>query len=122
MAVKTVSHAKVMLAATKRLPFKSENATEKMLEFAAGSMAEAYRIGAEEAQSEIIGRLQELPPYPVPSAPKVIDATKAICAGCGFAHPTDYKDCVWLKTRISCRNAVLRADLLESRPGASSDG
>lgn len=64
MKVKTVSHAKVMLMATKRLPFKSEKATNAMLEYAAGDMAEAYRIGAEEAQGEIIRRMRQLPPYP----------------------------------------------------------
>jgi hypothetical protein len=69
MKVKTVSHAKVMLAATKRLPFSSEKSTNALLEYAACDMAEAYRIGAEEAQSEIIRRLQQLPPYPTEAKP-----------------------------------------------------
>jgi hypothetical protein len=47
-------------AAGRRLPFKSEKATNALLEYAAGDMAEAYRIGAEEAQSEIIRRLLTL--------------------------------------------------------------
>lgn len=64
MNAPTVSRAKVMLAATKRLPLKTEGTIQKMLEFAAGSLAEAYVIGADEAQSEIIRRLQALPLYP----------------------------------------------------------
>lgn len=51
---------KVVKAAGKRLPFKSEKSTNALLEYAAGDMAEAYRIGAEEAQSEIIRRLLTL--------------------------------------------------------------
>ena len=51
---------KAIKAASKRLPFKSEKAQNEMLEYAAGSLAEAYRIGAEEAQTEIIGRLRKI--------------------------------------------------------------
>lgn len=51
---------KAIKAASKRLHFKSEKQTEAMLEYAAGTMTEAYRIGAEEAQGEIIGRLMSL--------------------------------------------------------------
>lgn len=51
---------KVIKIAGKRLPFKSEKSTNALLEYAAGDMAEAYRIGAEEAQTEIIRRLLTL--------------------------------------------------------------
>jgi hypothetical protein len=44
-------------AAAKRIPFLSDKRLNANLEFAAGDMAEAYRIGAEEAQREIIVRL-----------------------------------------------------------------
>lgn len=46
--------------ASNKLPFKSEKATNTMLEYAASDMAEAYRIGAEEAQGHIIQRLVNL--------------------------------------------------------------
>lgn len=46
--------------ASKRLPLLSVRQRNKSLEFAAGSMAEAYQIGAEEAQEAIIDRLQML--------------------------------------------------------------
>lgn len=51
---------KALKAAGKRLPFASEKKQNEMLEWAAGSMAEAYRIGAEEAQGEIIARLRKI--------------------------------------------------------------
>lgn len=57
-----ISWAKAKLAASKRLHFKSKRTTEAMLEFAAGSLTEAYRIGAEEAQSEIMRRINHLRP------------------------------------------------------------
>jgi hypothetical protein len=46
--------------AGKKLPFKSANDTNEMLEFAADDMAEAYQIGAEEAQHEIVRRLMAI--------------------------------------------------------------
>ena len=48
--------------ARKRLPFLPEKKQNAMLEWAAGSMAEAYRLGAEEAQTEILHRLRALLP------------------------------------------------------------
>jgi hypothetical protein len=51
---------KCIKAAQKRIPFASEKRQNEMLEFAAGSMSEAYRIGAEEAQQEILNRLRKI--------------------------------------------------------------
>lgn len=51
---------KAISVASKRLPFKSAKQANKMLEYAADDKAEAYRIGAEEAQEEIILRLHAL--------------------------------------------------------------
>jgi len=48
--------------ARKRLPFLPEKKQNAMLEWAAGSLAEAYRIGAEEAQREIVGPLLAMVP------------------------------------------------------------
>lgn len=57
-AISAVRKAKRAVA--KRLSFKSEKQQNEMLEYAAGSMAEAYRIGAEEAQTEFLYRLDQL--------------------------------------------------------------
>jgi hypothetical protein len=46
--------------AQKKLPFASRKQQNQILEFAAGDLADAYRIGAEEAQREIVTRLREL--------------------------------------------------------------
>jgi len=51
---------KAIRAAGRKLPLRSERDREKMLEYAATNMAEAYQIGAEEAQGEILNRLQEI--------------------------------------------------------------
>lgn len=51
---------KAIRVASRKLPFASESQQNEMLEYAAGSLAEAYRIGAEEAQGEIIRRLTML--------------------------------------------------------------
>ena len=48
---------KAIAEAGKRLKFLPERVMEKQLDYAAGTMSEAYRIGAEEAQEEIIRRL-----------------------------------------------------------------
>jgi hypothetical protein len=48
-------------AARKKLPIRRERELNEALEWAADSLAEAYRIGAEEAQGVIIGRLRKLP-------------------------------------------------------------
>lgn len=57
-AVSAVRKAKRAVA--KRLSFKSEKQQNEMLAYAAGSLAEAYRIGAEEAQTEFLYRLDQL--------------------------------------------------------------
>lgn len=46
--------------AKKRLRFMPERRQNENLEHAACSLAEAYRIGAEEAQQEILNRLRQL--------------------------------------------------------------
>lgn len=51
---------KARAEAAKRLRFLPERQLEKQLDYAAGSLAEAYRIGAEEAQGEILTRLRML--------------------------------------------------------------
>jgi hypothetical protein len=48
-------------AASKKLPIRSDRELNETLEWAADSLGEAYRIGAEEAQGVIIGRLRKLP-------------------------------------------------------------
>ena len=57
---KQVSLSRVLRAAGKKIPFASEKRQNDVLEFACGTLAEAYRIGAEEAQGEILRRLREL--------------------------------------------------------------
>lgn len=52
--------SQALRAAGKQLPFASRRDQNRELAFAADDMADAYRIGAEEAQREIIHRLQRL--------------------------------------------------------------
>jgi hypothetical protein len=51
---------KAIRAVERKIPFKSEKARNEMLSYAAGDMAEAYQIGAEEAQGEFLARLQTI--------------------------------------------------------------
>lgn len=51
---------KAIKEASKRLPFASVKQRNEMLEYAADNMAEAYQIGAEEAQVVILERLRAL--------------------------------------------------------------
>lgn len=51
---------KARVEAAKPLRFLPERQLEKQLDYAAGTLAEAYRIGAEEAQGEILARLRLL--------------------------------------------------------------
>lgn len=53
-------YEKAIREAGKRLPFKSAKEQNALLEYAADDLAEAYRIGAEEAQGEIVARLRAL--------------------------------------------------------------
>jgi len=57
-AIKAID--KAIRAVERKLPFASEKARNEMLSYAAGSMAEAYLIGAEEAQGEFLSRLQAI--------------------------------------------------------------
>jgi len=50
-------YEKAIREANKRLPFKSHKQTKDLLEFAADDLVDAYRIGAQEAQREIVVRL-----------------------------------------------------------------
>lgn len=64
-----VSWAKCKQAASKRLPFMAEGKIEERLEMACLTLAEAYMCGAEEAQCEILKRLNALRPAdPLPPA------------------------------------------------------
>lgn len=58
--MKLSPYDKAIREAGRKLPFASEKKQNEMLEWAAGSLAEAYRIGAEEAQCEIGRRLMVL--------------------------------------------------------------
>lgn len=47
-------------AARKKIRVLSDKALNSNLDFACGSLADAYNVGVEEAQSEILGRLLAL--------------------------------------------------------------
>ena len=51
---------KAIRAVERKLPFKSPRHRNEMLSYAAEDMAEAYLIGAEEAQGEFLVRLQSI--------------------------------------------------------------
>jgi hypothetical protein len=51
---------KAIHAVERKIPFRSEKARNEMLSYAAGDLAEAYLIGAEEAQGEFLARLQAI--------------------------------------------------------------
>jgi len=51
---------KAIRAVERKLPFKSPKQRNEMLSYAADDMAEAYLIGAEEAQGEFLVRLQAI--------------------------------------------------------------
>jgi hypothetical protein len=61
MAAERVLRSAALRAARKALPIRGDRALNAALEFAAGDLAEAYRIGAEEAQGQIVARLRALP-------------------------------------------------------------
>ncbi len=58
----TVPLSRAIKAAAKKIPILGDKQLNENLDFAADSMAEAYRIGAEEAQAEIVRRLRALGP------------------------------------------------------------
>jgi hypothetical protein len=51
---------KAIRAVERKIHFYSEKRRNEMLSYAAGDMAEAYLIGAEEAQGEFLARLQAI--------------------------------------------------------------
>jgi hypothetical protein len=51
---------KAIRAVERKLPFRSPKQRNEMLSYAADDMAEAYLIGAEEAQGEFLTRLQAI--------------------------------------------------------------
>ena len=51
---------KAIRAVERKLPFKSPKHRNEMLSYAADDMADAYLIGAEEAQGEFLARLQAI--------------------------------------------------------------
>ena len=55
-----ISAARAIQAASKKLPILGDKKLNEELEWAADDLAEAYRIGAEEAQGEIVARLRQL--------------------------------------------------------------
>lgn len=57
-----VSWAKCKLAASKKLPIMGDKALNSNLDAFEFSRAECYRQGAEEAQAEIMRRLNEIRP------------------------------------------------------------
>lgn len=62
---------KALGEARKKIKILPDRKLEENLEYAAGSLAEAYRIGVEEAQGEIITRLQGLQAKLVATTPAV---------------------------------------------------
>lgn len=54
------SESHVLRAATKKLPIVADRKLSQQLQWVADDMAHAYRIGAEEAQAEIVYRLRDL--------------------------------------------------------------
>lgn len=59
-----VSLARVLRIAGAQLPFRSDRTMNELLDQAADTQAEAYRIGAEEAQGAILERLRRLAAAP----------------------------------------------------------
>jgi hypothetical protein len=52
---------KMLAVAAKKIRCLSDKKLDDNLSYFCGSMAEAYRVGVEEAQGEILARLQSLP-------------------------------------------------------------
>jgi hypothetical protein len=55
-----VSKAKALRAARAKLPLRGDKALQANLEMFCGSFADAYRIGADEAQREVARRIEAL--------------------------------------------------------------
>jgi hypothetical protein len=56
-----VPRNKMIAVASKKIRCLSDKKLDDNLSYFCGSMAEASRVGVEEAQAEILSRLQELP-------------------------------------------------------------
>lgn len=61
---------KAIRAVERKIQFRSEKARNEMLSYAAGDMAEAYLIGAEETQGEMLSRLQAIRRALLPKPPQ----------------------------------------------------
>jgi len=64
-----IARSKALMAAAKKMSFKSDKAIETMCDFAGLGVADAYRCGAEEAQQEIVNRLGALTAYSASTHP-----------------------------------------------------
>jgi hypothetical protein len=60
---------KAIRSVERKIKLYSEKRRNEMLSYAAGDMAEAYQIGVEEAQGELIGRLQDIRRSMLPKPP-----------------------------------------------------
>ena len=56
-----VPRNKMLVAASRKIRCLSDKKLDDNLSYFCGSRADAYRVGVEEAQGEIVARLQELP-------------------------------------------------------------
>lgn len=56
-----VPRNKMLAVAAKKIRCLSDKKLEDNLSYFCGSLADAYRVGVEEAQGEILSRLQSLP-------------------------------------------------------------
>lgn len=79
----TIKKSDALRAATKKLPLKRAREIEENLSYFCGSMAEAYRVGAEEAQREIAGRIRALAPAQrsKPSSVPLCPICESACGG-----------------------------------------
>lgn len=86
VALKTID--KAIRAVERKINFYSSKRRNAMLEYAAGDMAEAYQIGAEEAQGEFLARLQALRRSIQQVPPKSMLPQERKCCGTfeGSAH------------------------------------
>jgi hypothetical protein len=57
---KNITIKKAVSILSKRLKFRSDKQLRDNLEFAADDLAHAYKIGAEEAQGELISRIRQM--------------------------------------------------------------
>jgi len=56
-----INRNRALVVASKKLPFKSDSQLMKAVDFSGMDALEAYKCGAEEAQSAIVDRLAALP-------------------------------------------------------------